>query len=238
MSTDAHVLESLSAYALGCLDESEDRMVSEHLAGCHICRMELQSFQSVADQLALAAPDAAPPPELKRQLLERVGSLRTVQPKPVRKPLFHFLSLKGALGLLLILALLVSNFLLWRQVNRMAAVLTGPQGMRAIALESSTLKPDASGFVIIGPDGRNGALVVDQLPVLDEERTYQLWLVSNEAITSAALFSVDEYGYRGVRIMAPESLFVYSEIRITIEPAGGSSTPTGEQVLAGSLFNH
>jgi anti-sigma-K factor RskA len=237
MSTDAHVLESLSAYALGCLDESEDRLVSEHLSGCHICRTELQSFQSVADQLALAAPDAVPSPELKHRLLQRVDGVRPTRSESVRKPLFRFLSLKGALGLLLILALLVSNILLWRQVNQMAAAITGPQGMRAIALHSSALKPDASGFVIISADGENGVLVVDQLPVLETERTYQLWLVRNKTNTSAALFSVDQHGYRGVRIMSPESLFVYSEIRVTIEPAGGSATPTGEQVLVGNLFN-
>jgi anti-sigma-K factor RskA len=55
--------------------------------------------------------------------------------------------------------------------------------------------------------------------------------------TSGAVFSVDEDGYRGVRITAPASLFLYSGISITVEPAGGSESPTGGQVLSGSLFN-
>jgi hypothetical protein len=54
---------------------------------------------------------------------------------------------------------------------------------------------------------------------------------------SAAVFSVDESGYRGMRIEAPESLFTYLAVRVTIEPTGGSAQPAGEEVLRGSLFN-
>jgi anti-sigma-K factor RskA len=91
--------------------------------------------------------------------------------------------------------------------------------------------------VVISADGANGVLIVDQMPTLDSESTYQLWLTRNGQSISGALFSVDESGYRGVRIVAPESLLLYSSIRVTIEPVGGSSAPTGEQVLGGSLFN-
>jgi anti-sigma-K factor RskA len=240
MSKDTHDLELLSAYALGCLDEAEDRLVSEHLAGCHICRTELQSFQMVTDQLALAVPDVEPPDQLKRRLLERVESLHPVRPRPQPEPksfLQRLQPFKAAFSLVVIIALIITNLFLWQRVNQLG-VLAGQQGMRAVALHSSDLTPQASGFVIISADGENGVLVVDQMPHLNPERTYQLWLIHDERSTSGAIFSVDEDGYRGVRIMAPESLLVYSAIRITIEPAGGSATPTGEQVLGGSLFNY
>jgi anti-sigma factor RsiW len=64
-----HAIESLSAYALGCLDEEEARRVDEHLAVCPSCRAELQSFLAVCNQLALATPDAMPPGRLKQQIL-------------------------------------------------------------------------------------------------------------------------------------------------------------------------
>lgn len=238
MSKDDHVLESLAAYALGCLDEAEDWQVSDHLVGCHICRTELHSFQMVADQLALAAPDAAPPGELKQRLLERVESLHSARPKPVQKRFLQRLQpFSVAFSLLVIVALIVTNLLLWQRVNQLG-VLAGPQGMRAVALQSSNLTPNAGGFVIISADGQNGVLVVDQMPPLKSERTYQVWLILDDHSTSGAVFSVDEEGYRGVRLTAPESLLLYSAIRITIEPAGGSTAPTGEQVLGGSLFNY
>jgi anti-sigma-K factor RskA len=40
-----------------------------------------------------------------------------------------------------------------------------------------------------------------------------------------------------MRIEAPESLLTYAGVIVTVEPAGGSPEPTGEQVLTGSLFN-
>lgn len=241
MPESTHVLESLPAYVLGCLDEAEDRLVSQHLAGCHLCRTELGSFQAVTDQLALAVPEAEPPAELKQRLMERVQGLQPVRPQPVRgrfslAGMQRLLPLGGLASLLVILVLIVATVSLWQRVNQLE-VLAVPQGMRAIALHSSDLTPDASGFVVISADGQNGVLIVDQMPSLTSEHTYQLWLTRNGQSISGALFSVDESGYRGVRIAAPESLLLYSSIRITIEPAGGSPSPTGEQVLGGSLFN-
>jgi anti-sigma factor RsiW len=67
-----HAIESLSAYALGCLDEEEARLVDEHLAACPSCRAELQAFLAICDQLALGAPDAAPPGRLIQQILRQL----------------------------------------------------------------------------------------------------------------------------------------------------------------------
>jgi anti-sigma-K factor RskA len=237
MSDDVHVLESLPAYALGCLEEGEARLVSEHLKSCYICRTELSTLQTTADQLALMAPDALPSSGLKPRLMERIIGFNQTRPASVQRSLPQRLLLVGVIvGLLLTVSLTVSNFLLWQRINNLE-FLTGPQGMRAIALQNTSLAPDASGFVIIGADGRNGVLVVDQLPRLDPQREYQLWLERDARSTSGAVFSVDEYGYRGVRIKAPESLLIYSTVRITIEPVGGNASPTGEEVLGGSLFN-
>jgi anti-sigma-K factor RskA len=237
MLADTHVIDSLPAYALGCLDEAEARMVSEHLAGCHLCRTELSAFEAIADGLALAVPEAVPPADLKQRLVERMRGLNPARPQPVRGSfLRRLLPLGGIVSLLLILALTFATVLLWQRINHLEVV-TGPQGMRAIALQSSDLAPQASGFVIIGADGRNGVLVVDQMPPLEAGHEYQLWLVQDGQSTSGAVFAVDESGYRGVRIAAAESLLEYASVRVTIEPAGGSAAPTGEQVLGGSLFN-
>jgi anti-sigma factor RsiW len=70
--SSTHTMESLSAYALGCLDEEDVRRVDEHLAVCPSCRTELQCFLAVCDQLALATPNAAPPGRLKQQILAQL----------------------------------------------------------------------------------------------------------------------------------------------------------------------
>jgi anti-sigma-K factor RskA len=109
--------------------------------------------------------------------------------------------------------------------------------MRAIALNSSEVAPQVSGFVIIGADGRNGALVVDKFPPLAADQSYQVWLIRDGQYSSGGLFTVDESGYRGARITAPHSLLDYSAIQITIEPAEGSPHPTGALLMDGSLHN-
>jgi len=84
-----HVLSLLPAYALGILDEEESVEVSQHVASCPACRAEFQCYLAVVDQLALAAPDAAPPARLKQRLVQRVELLRPAPaqlPPPARLP--------------------------------------------------------------------------------------------------------------------------------------------------------
>lgn len=237
MTGNPHVLESLPAYALHSLDEDEARQVSEHLAGCQICRAELNAFQNVAHQVALAAPDAMPSENLRRRLIERIGETKsTRRPRDVFRAPGRLIPMGGLIGALLIFALLASNLLLWQRLNNLE-VLSGPMGMRAITLQNTESAPTASGFVIVSSDGLEGVLVVDELPTLDANHEYQVWLEKNGTITSGAVFPVDETGYRGLRIEAPQSLLSYSSVRVTIEPLGGSDSPTGDTVLNGSLFN-
>lgn len=240
MSESFHVLESLAAYALGSLDEEDARLVTEHLTGCYLCRTELVAFQKVADQLPLVVPDMLPSDGVKIRLMKQaqgVNMNRTPQSTSAASLASGRLLPVGAfVGLLLIVVLAISNILLWQKINH-AEFITGPLGMRAIPLQNSGAAPQASAFVVISSDGMNGVLVVDELPPLDVNHEYQAWLMRDGKSSSGAVFSVDEKGYRGVRITAQETLLVYSEINITIEPVGGSEEPTGERVLSGSLFN-
>jgi anti-sigma factor RsiW len=238
MTNDLHVLEALPAYVLGSLGEEEAQSVREHLPGCYLCRQELDAFQRIADQLPLAVPEMRPSGDLRPRLMERIQSLNVKEPpRPVRWRFPRRLLPAGALvGLFLIVLLAFTNFLLWQRLNT-AEVLTGPLGMRAIALQNTAAAPSASGFVIMGADGLNGVLVVDKLAQLDEAHEYQLWLVRDSSYVGGPVFAVDETGYRGVRLQAPESLLSYSSVWVTVEPAGGSDHPTGEPVLNGSLFN-
>ena len=237
MTDETHVLELLPAYALDSLEEAETRLVAEHLTGCYLCRTELRAYQEVTGQLALIAPEASPAPELRSRLQEKLQSLSSTRSQPARQPLFRTFRPVGALiGLVLVLVLLASNILLWQRLNNLE-YLTGPLGMRAIVLQNTAAAPQASGFVIVSSDGEEGVLVVDELRSLSADQEYQLWLVRGEENTSVAVFTVDETGYRGMRIEAPQSLNTYSAVRVTIEPVGGSPEPMGEEVLHGSLFN-
>lgn len=238
MSNEVHVFELIPEYALGSLEAHEARQVAVHLSECFACRHELDAYQKVADQLMLAAPEDTPSAGLKARLMDRIHprvEKRSPQPSRWQVPQ-RWIPAGAFAGLLVILILAVSNLMLWQRLNHLE-VITGPLGMRAIALQNTVAASQASAFVVMGDDGENGVLVVDHLAPLDESQEYQVWLVKDGLNTSGGTFTVDEDGYRGLRLDAPDSLLSYSDVFVTVEPAGGSSKPTGAQVLRGSLFN-
>jgi len=236
MSNEPHVLDLLPSYALGALDSEEAIQVEKHLLGCMICRAESKTFQNIADGLGLFGSAAVPPSDLKHRLMQRVQRAQQLTQTPRRSLVERLLPVWKLASLCLIVALAGFNLSLWQRQNRLE-VNTSPGGMRAVALSGSNTSSTATGFVIISPDGRNGALVVDGLPPLDEGLQYQVWLIRDGQRTSGAVFSTDEDSYSGMRIRAPGSLLQYSAMAITIEPSGGSAKPTGIEVLSGPLLN-
>lgn len=237
MTAEIHVLELIPAYALGCLDEEETLLVSNHLDSCATCQAELQVYEAVVDQMALAVPEVTPPPSLKGRLSDRLqrSASGSVPSRPSwQQGLQRLFPVWGLVGLIIILALFAAGLLVWQQLNPPERAM-GPGGMQAIAISGVGERSDATGFVIISANGQSGALVVDGLYELGPEKQYQVWLIRDGERSSGAVFSVDETGYGGVRLRAPQSLLEYEVIEVTIEPAEGSSMPTGALVLSGPL---
>jgi anti-sigma-K factor RskA len=231
MSNGSHVVDLLPAYALGSLEDSEARQVAAHVAACAACRAELAELEAVGGLLALGVAEAEPSASVRQRLMERAPQRRPLTPAaPARAPHWTQRPVWTVASLLVIAALVISNALLWQRLQAL-----GPEAerdtMHAVALHNTGLTPGASGYVLISPDGANGAVVVDALTPLDEAQAYQLWLERDGQITSGVVFTVDESGYRGARITAPDSLLSYTTLKITIEPAAGSPTPTGQTVL-------
>jgi quercetin dioxygenase-like cupin family protein len=77
MAKRTHVeeVEELAAlYALGALGPAESGSFERRLAtGCPLCRSAYQECRETVDALPLAAPDAAPRPEVRVRLMERIA---------------------------------------------------------------------------------------------------------------------------------------------------------------------
>lgn len=243
MTIDNHVTELIPAYALGSLDEDEARLVEEHLVSCPTCQAELRSYQMVVGQLSLAVPETDPPSHLKQRLLDRIrqqGPVATadVQAKPSwQQQLVTAVQRVLAtpawrpVAFILILVLISANLLLWQRARQTEKQV--PAGFQTVNLSGTAAAPEAQGVIIISDDGQHGTLIVENLPELDEEREYQLWLIRDGQRTSGGIFSVSEDGYRSIWVRSPRPLDDYSDFGITIEPAGGSPGPTGDKVLGG-----
>ena len=238
-----HVIDLIPSYVLGCLDPDEASQVEAHLAGCDICRDELNSYRATAAQLALAAPRVEPPAQL------RASILRSVKPVPGRVPvstpgfatrLLRWLQQSGPVWalatLVLVVVLITGGLVLSNQARspqvgefRMVAMVAPP----ASAGVAPDTAPGANGVMVISQDGSSGTLVVDGLPALEAGKQYQLWLIRDGQRASGGVFSVAPDGYGIMAVQSTRPLTDYSSFGITIEPAGGSPGPTGQKVLGG-----
>jgi len=240
-----HVTDSIPAYALGILEADEQAEVAAHLDGCPDCQATLAAYEAIAAELAMAAPQHAPPAYLKARLRERLvanaphhtgpaapqhappaaapagrswtDTLRGWLAGPVWRPALLVVLLVAALGLLL---------------RPREATAPDTPAVVTLALVGTENAPDATGVMVLGSHYRPelGTLVVDHLEPLPPGQQYQLWLINGGRI-SGGVFDVGEDGYGSLTVRAPAPLDSYT-FGVTIEPAGGSPGPTGPRVLA------
>jgi anti-sigma-K factor RskA len=237
---EAHVLDQLADYVMDCLEIDERQAVDLHLAGCEVCRAELHALQEAAGQLVHAVQPVNPPARVRKTIMRRASPLaawlKSRRPEGRGGMTRWLQSVSPAwatVSLVLILALVVSNLLMWNQLKQ----LTNPNQvqMRTVALVSTQSLPGATGLLVITGSGRYGTLVVDGLPQLDSQHQYQLWLIMGGTRTNGGLFTVDSDGYGAMVIESPLPLTNYLNFGVTVEPVGGSPGPTSQPILTGHL---
>lgn len=243
MTDQDHVFEDIPAYALGALDTSDQARLEAHLANCAVCQAELRTYQELVAAVSLSAPLYQPPARLKQTIINQIKpqirpeiSIAPSTRGGVWSNLWNRLRPTPALTLgaaAMIVVLLASNLLLWKQVNDVTAMQR--HGYNSLILNGTTKAPDARGMIVYTLDGKSGFLVVNGLKALPATQQYQLWLIKSGQRTSGGIFSVEPDGYQVLEIKASMLLTIYDSFGITIEPAGGSPGPTGDRVLAGKF---
>jgi len=249
---DEHVFDLIPAYALGCLDPDELNQVEKHLAQCAVCREEWTSYQAVMNRLAISPSQVNPPRHLKESII-KAAELRQSR-SPIHRPAHvpdaaraqkrgawqswvrTLLPVWGIASLVLVLALGITNLLLWQQVQKFSQ--SGKiifSDFQIIPMNGTSAAPNATGIFVISHDGLAGSLNVDGLKPLDSTHQYQLWLIEQGRRTSGGVFSVNQQGYGSLKVNSSRPLIEYNGFGITIEPAGGSAGPTGDKVLGGNL---
>jgi anti-sigma-K factor RskA len=235
-----HVIDLIPGYALGCLNGEEELQVTEHLAGCESCRIELDAYRRIVDTLHEAVPAAQPPPDLKQKILQRVQPKRVPEQPEAATSAWQRLWTRLQSGapvwayasFVLVIILAASNLWMLQRVNRQEA--NSQADFRVVNLAGTDKAPKATGLLVLSHDGNMGTLVVDSLPVLDEAHQYQLWLIKDGKRTSGGVFSVTQDGYGALAINSTQPLKDFPAFGITIEPTGGSPGPTGEKVMGGN----
>ena len=130
----------------------------------------------------------------------------------------------------------------WQDVQRHLALqrqaftlITAPEA-RPVVLRSDKAESHARGTLLLKPEEPNAVLIVQDLPPLQRDRAYQLWLVwGDRQRDSGGVFRVDAQGFGLLHITAPRPLTTYRAVGITEEPVGGSPGPTSPRVIGGAL---
>src|SRR5205809_274272 len=79
-----HRRDELAAYLLGALEPGEAAELERHLAGCEVCRTELEWLRPAVQILPESVQRVEPPPQLRGRLMEQVRSETESAPAPSR----------------------------------------------------------------------------------------------------------------------------------------------------------
>ena len=233
-----HWHDAVGAYVLGALDDAETAAFEEHLAGCPVCREEVDLLEPAVNALPISVDAVDPPPELKARIMaevEREASLLAAAGPEADRPPARQRS-RRRLGLriprlvpsALAAVLLVVGIAIG--VGAMALRDTGPE--RTVAAQVSGA-PGAS--LEVEMSGDEGRLTGRGLPAPPGGRVYQVWIKreGHAPVPTAALFVPSRDGAATASV--PGSMKGVDEVMITDEPEGGSPQPTGRLLAVAHL---
>lgn len=234
-----HELHLLTgAYAADALDADERALVEAHLAACPVCRQEVAELTATTARLGAEA--AVPTPAaLRDRVLAEADRTHQLPPlggaahpgRPPGRPWYRQPLAAAAAVLLVIAAGLGVLAAVESQradeaqtmADRLAAVAADP----ARTVRTEALRDGGSGTVVAA----HGIAVFhgSQLPMLPENRAYQLWRIRGQESTSAGVL-----GRGGELTGVVTDLAPGDAIGVTVEPAKGSERPTSDPVFLAS----
>ncbi|BDZ64020.1 anti-sigma factor [Agromyces mangrovi Wang et al. 2018] len=95
--------------------------------------------------------------------------------------------------------------------------------------QSVRLDDGATATLVWSDEQDRSALLVDELPALGDDETYEAWVITEAGIQAAGLFDA---GADGVTVHLIDGTPAGATIGVTVEPAGGSDQPTTDPIIA------
>lgn len=228
--------ELKSVYVLGALTEEEQQEFEKHLAAYPARRAEVDELAAVAGLIALYPEERDPPADLRRRIMSLVDTEATT---PHARGTSGFAKLwellrpqNLALGAA---ALLVIGLFSWSMLLRgetqdlrsQVQEMQASQDAQTIELEGTGTLQVAQAQLVTLEDNR-AVLMAEDMPPLPEGKTYQIWVIEDEAPKPSGLFKAAE---GPVATVVETPLKGADAVAVTIEPEGGSPRPTSDPML-------
>lgn len=223
------VFDSLGAYALGALPESERAMVAAHIEHCPICADDADSLERAAIHLTDGVPELQPSPELRNRIMAVVESeaelLRAASGErtPARAPRRSF-----AMPVLLRWTATAAALLVLGGVAG-TAIFNGSDGT-----DTRTLAADVGrGHAWVEVSDDKAHLVVDGMATPKAGKVYELWIQSGNAAPRPASDDLSRavFVVGSGRVDIPARLQEGDRVMVTEEPPGGSRIPSAAPIV-------
>ncbi|MPZ85844.1 MAG: hypothetical protein GEV28_37890 [Actinophytocola sp.] len=239
MNADVHALTG--AYVLDAVSDAERFVFERHLGDCDACRQEVAELRETATRLGVAAA-ANPPPRLKHSVMAQIRDTRQLPPEapvvPLRRPSSPWaLRLSAAAAAVLLVVSGVLGVLLVRseqsaddvrvQSDAIAEILNAGDAQVVNQGDAATGRMTA----VMSLSADKMLLLTDDLPAAGSGKDYQAWTITGERAESVGLIKPDD-GHATLEVTGIDGA---NQVGITIEPAGGSDTPTLPTVMAFDL---
>ena len=236
-------IHSLSgAYAVDALDDIERAQFERHLAECSACREEVASLREAAGHLA-STVSSNPPSSLRDRVLADIATVRPLppdtppaaEPAPRRTPWSQRPGLIAAAAIAAIA--LGAGAVVTHPWSNDAGQSQSPTQQVLAASDAQTVSADVpavqgASITVTRSASRNAAVMVTRgVPAPPPDKVYQAWFLEpGGRMVSVGLMPSVTDG-QPVLLDPNADAAAATAVAITVEPAGGSPSPTQQPLV-------
>ena len=247
-----------AGYALGALTAEETRAVEAALAHSPELEHEVAQYREVNALLGLTAGEG-PAPDLRARLLQRIRTEKVapLAPRWSRSALLLSIGLAASVVVAVGLGLRVRSLgntvadrdrqlaaavqklqateeQLARREQTLNTLLTAQESLTVVQLAPSS--PLAPGIQFYWNRRVDQAILhAFRLPPAAAGKVYQLWLIRDGKPIPSTTFNADPDGHALVQAFPLPPGGRFTAVAVTVEPTGGSQTPTLPILLIGNI---
>jgi len=188
----------------------------------------------VAPRLVAVEPDAtvSPTASVSAEPVEEFSpSAQKAQARWFAKPVMAIVAAAAAIGIIVGGGVLVNTVGDNQQQNQAADQLAAINAAGDMQQAVSDVAGGGTATLVWSSELQSAAMIVDGLPALPEGKVYELWYIDESSTARpAGTFGVDAGGNTW-RVLEGE-MQSGDTVGVTVEPAGGSKTPTTTPIVA------